>query len=992
MLQTDTLAQTSNTRHKRRDPPDPTPNGVEDTEAGTTTSRTHSNDVTADNNNNTTVVTTSTSPPNNTTSPPTPANSAAATLAGPMAKKRRILGDSGNSFLTPMQRNLRSSGDSPSSRSSSPPTTTNTTLRDSTDGTSAGGTIDASLRYSQVARYLEDSSNGNADGTENPFSGLGSSTDSSFWKMLSEEDGGLQHSRNPLSDSSSNVGTNSSAFTGNAGAKHDSLSSTHNSLFVSQPLIRGASTLTGSRLMNELFASSQDPSTLLNASTDSASAGSGAGPLPSPSAVVGLRNSGSKLILPPPMPQLAQHPQHSHLAQLQNQFQPQHLQHPTEGNGTEEDGDEEEEEEEDEEMAAFTTARTIAGMQEPSRASQPGSILPPTREANSPLSDAQRLAFIKQESRASPSPIAAAGLTPFNPSLAAPSTLPPLTSTTPSPSATAGTSITTSRGKSPRGKGRPPGSTRATAAAAPSTASISSAPTSVPVSPTNPPSSLAQMSQQQQQQQELSPQQLQVHQQLQQYYQQTPPPIALAQLSNLDITMDNSLKALKFQQRKVLDAPLTAEATDKLVKAQMDLKKQIDSALAQLEYLNDHHILHAPDAYKVVKILETFQLHSRRLRIFLDEFYQYQSARPGQIIPPVAALAITRQPFPCTVKQSKSVDEIVEVQILTGSKVDIQGPTKVIAELINEDFNPVTKKKNAVPAIQNGEELLDESGVATFKRLTFPHGSRVKSVNMRFSLDVTINGQLVQLQSEASRPFIVMTNHGQRSTTEGKLLKKHTFYARSEISWYAFANAMQLHYLRATKQDPSKPTRPLSFKDIEYLHMTKFSGRGTVTQEDYDSFWGWFGTILYKIRNHQKHILPMWIKGLIYGFLSREDSDRLLQTPTAIPGSFLLRFSDRCAGQFVIVYATQGKGKGPEESGPKEIKHYLIQPEDIEKKSTLPDFLRDCDSLWYLLQVVRDADTGVVSLRPRNKDDVLSPFYTRERNSTLPNGYDTRQP
>ncbi len=37
--------------------------------------------------------------------------------------------------------------------------------------------------------------------------------------------------------------------------------------------------------------------------------------------------------------------------------------------------------------------------------------------------------------------------------------------------------------------------------------------------------------------------------------------------------------------------------------------------------------------------------------------------------------------------------------------------------------------------------------------------------------------------------------------------------------------------------------------------------RISINQEDYDQFWAWFGTILYKIRNHQKHILPMWIKG-----------------------------------------------------------------------------------------------------------------------------------
>ncbi len=131
---------------------------------------------------------------------------------------------------------------------------------------------------------------------------------------------------------------------------------------------------------------------------------------------------------------------------------------------------------------------------------------------------------------------------------------------------------------------------------------------------------------------------------------------------------------------------------------------------------------------------------------------------------------------------------------------------------------------------------------------------------------------------------------------------------------------MQQHYIRATKQDPMKPARPLSLKDLEYLHVVKFHGRSSVNQEEFDPFWAWFGTILYKVRNHQKHILPMWIKGwqilfsiyqsvfcvkvpfmcvfnlcagLIYGFLSRDDSDRLMQSQSAVPGSFLIRFSDR---------------------------------------------------------------------------------------------------
>ena len=77
----------------------------------------------------------------------------------------------------------------------------------------------------------------------------------------------------------------------------------------------------------------------------------------------------------------------------------------------------------------------------------------------------------------------------------------------------------------------------------------------------------------------------------------------------------------------------------------------------------------------------------------------------------------------------------------------------------------------------------------------------------------------------------------------------------------AFANSLQLHYLKETKQDPVKPLRILSFRDLEYIRHYKFGGKSTISSKEYDSFWEWFGSILYKIRNPQKHILPMWIKG-----------------------------------------------------------------------------------------------------------------------------------
>jgi hypothetical protein len=303
----------------------------------------------------------------------------------------------------------------------------------------------------------------------------------------------------------------------------------------------------------------------------------------------------------------------------------------------------------------------------------------------------------------------------------------------------------------------------------------------------------------------------------------------LSQLASMEESVDNQLKAMKFQQCDVIDEQLHNRVeTDKLLKAQGDLRKQIEQSAQRLEQLNDTHILTATDAYRLVCLSDSFALHARRLRLYQEELFQAQS---GQPVKPVASLVITKQPFPCTVKQSKSVDDPVDVVLITGAKSEIQAMGQVKAELINEDYNPISKKKNSAPAIQNAAETMDESLMVTFKRLIFPHGSRVKSVNMRFAQEVTMNGSSVRLLSEPTKPFIVMTNHGQRSTTEGKLLKKHTFANRSEIPWPAFANAMQIHYIRATKQDPKKPVRPLSNKDIEYLHLSKFNGKMRYDEE-----------------------------------------------------------------------------------------------------------------------------------------------------------------
>jgi len=83
-------------------------------------------------------------------------------------------------------------------------------------------------------------------------------------------------------------------------------------------------------------------------------------------------------------------------------------------------------------------------------------------------------------------------------------------------------------------------------------------------------------------------------------------------------------------------------------------------------------------------------------------------------------------------------------------------------------------------------------------------------------------------------------------------------------------------------------------------------------------------------------------------------------------GTFLIRFSERLDGEFVISYTHQ--------TG---VRHYLIQPDDTaDKKKTLVDFLGLNSLFVYILQVVTQPNGKRVFCR-HSKDKVLNKYYKR---------------
>lgn len=147
----------------------------------------------------------------------------------------------------------------------------------------------------------------------------------------------------------------------------------------------------------------------------------------------------------------------------------------------------------------------------------------------------------------------------------------------------------------------------------------------------------------------------------------------------------------------------------------------------------------------------------------------------------------------------------------------------------------------------NSNHLLTPEGIATVK----------------FSANVQLSGgPMLTLESNLSNPFVIITNECQYEESDGILLKATAFGTQNDamVAYPFFANLLQRHFLRGTKQDPVKPQRFLSKSELAYLNQKFFNGRQVITAKMYDEFWAWFGKGLQKLR-YQRHLLPMWQSG-----------------------------------------------------------------------------------------------------------------------------------
>eukprot|EP01095_Lingulamoeba_sp_RSL-Kostka_P005020 TRINITY_DN1634_c0_g2_i1.p1 TRINITY_DN1634_c0_g2~~TRINITY_DN1634_c0_g2_i1.p1 ORF type:complete len:728 (+),score=240.98 TRINITY_DN1634_c0_g2_i1:560-2743(+) len=444
------------------------------------------------------------------------------------------------------------------------------------------------------------------------------------------------------------------------------------------------------------------------------------------------------------------------------------------------------------------------------------------------------------------------------------------------------------------------------------------------------------------------------------------------------------LDILRWEQHHMVIPPLQ-QKFDSINNSQIEMINMCTKTIDDLHYIHHNYLLAPSYLCKLYDAQEELIIIRNKLKVFQEELYHYSQPHQSDDQRCFATLIIIKQPFPKSIKQhtksTSSVEDPTSVELVTGPKTDARPVTSVKAELIYEEY----RAKRGSFTILNDEQDLDENKIASFTDLRFPHGTRLKMVRLQFSLEVEYvkaDGNIGKaiVESNSSRNFIVMTNENQWDSSECVLLKRDCFDQTVETSWFNFANTLQFHYLRSTRQDPAEPDRPLSRYDFEYIHKYKFNNNATISQSSFESFWTWFGKVLHKIR-HQKPFGSLWLKGLIYGFITKDEAQKILRKENN--GTFLIRFSERRPGKIAIAYNKVNKN-----TNRKEVTHYLVHPQDAKDSTPLPDFLKEYSSFVYLLQLKTDfaCYQGNI-LGAVEKNEVLSPFYSKKKYEIL-KGYE----
>ncbi|KAH3732391.1 transcriptional repressor [Pelomyxa schiedti] len=433
------------------------------------------------------------------------------------------------------------------------------------------------------------------------------------------------------------------------------------------------------------------------------------------------------------------------------------------------------------------------------------------------------------------------------------------------------------------------------------------------------------------------------------------------------------LEQLKQSHHLLQHIPITefAVGIDQLGIHQQQLYDSMASEQETLNRLSDEYILSPQDIYAQRKLDVQLQMNIKQLELYQLELLH--TVRP-EIHPCPAALFLTDHPFPRAIVKGQTIP--VAARLLQSAEAEIHSVGTVTASIVQHHQSTKKNVKYTVFLESSSEKLDSEGNVRSNVR--FLVGTNKKPVTLRLHVSIkhvphlrclTLSPVEISeevethiIESNQSRPFIITTNSIQWRDSEGILFKMDTFGDMIEVSWERFANIFQAYYLAATRQNLEFPIRPITLKDFAYLSYVKFGGLRMISIAAFDRFWEWFGPAIEKIR-HQKCLAPMWAKGLMLGFASKNDCENvLLGYPE---GTCVIKFSEQYPGRFAIAYMYKGQ-----------VHHSLLKDSDVAgNKKSVVEALHEVGNIRSFLQVKSDFQ-GKVQYAPISKPPPPPPTTT----------------
>uniref|UniRef100_A0A674HHT4 Signal transducer and activator of transcription n=1 Tax=Taeniopygia guttata TaxID=59729 RepID=A0A674HHT4_TAEGU len=242
----------------------------------------------------------------------------------------------------------------------------------------------------------------------------------------------------------------------------------------------------------------------------------------------------------------------------------------------------------------------------------------------------------------------------------------------------------------------------------------------------------------------------------------------------------------------------------------------------------------------------------------------------------------------------------------------------------------------------------------------------------------------LELELEATTlPFVIISNNNQFSSAWASILwfnmlssdpKAQQFFSSPPPApWPRLAEVLSWQFQSVAERGLSRDnllmlakkllgSKPSLDSTVAWPKFSKDSGSGF-------SFWAWLDGILGLL---QEHLKQLWKKGLILGFVSHKQKEKLLKCKRS--GTFLLRFSETVLGGVTFTWVEHP------ETGPPIF--HAVEPYTASElvSLALPDIIRD----YHMSMEEKNPENPLKFLYPNiARDEAFGPFYSQRMEGNL---------